>query len=159
MRLFAHEFLFNIWLYLFVSRKHVGNMVSYPDMAYKDANKQREFQRLRNARNRHEFMKDKKCRCGSIDKLELHHKNPEEKVSHKIWSWSKERREKEAQKCEVLCHKCHREETRRYFGWYLKHGTTTGYNGYGCRCRACKEANKLSMRRYRKQRRILDSNQ
>lgn len=39
--------------------------------------------------------------------LQLHHLNPEEKDSHKIWSWSQKRREAEIAKCIVLCWPCH----------------------------------------------------
>jgi len=46
-------------------------------------------------------------KCGSWKKLELDHIDPKTKESHKIWSWSEERRNKELKKCQVLCYDCH----------------------------------------------------
>jgi hypothetical protein len=39
--------------------------------------------------------------------LELDHVDPALKVSHRVWSWARERREAELAKCQVLCHDCH----------------------------------------------------
>lgn len=51
---------------------------------------------------------DKYCEsCGSLTDLELDHIDPTMKVSHRIWSWSEERRDAEVAKCQVLCHTCH----------------------------------------------------
>jgi 5-methylcytosine-specific restriction endonuclease McrA len=50
-------------------------------------------------------------KCGSKDKLEVDHINPEDKVSHSVWSWTPERRRLELKKCQVLCRRCHREKT------------------------------------------------
>ena len=50
-------------------------------------------------------------KCSSKEKLELDHINPEEKVSHTVWSWTPMRRELELKKCQVLCRPCHREKT------------------------------------------------
>jgi 5-methylcytosine-specific restriction endonuclease McrA len=49
--------------------------------------------------------------CASEENLELDHKNPEEKVSHSVWSWEPRRRELELKKCQVLCRNCHRVKT------------------------------------------------
>jgi hypothetical protein len=77
-------------------------------MPYKDQAKRREWFRRRKARIRAEFFQDKSCEwCGSRERLELHHKEPELKIDHRIWTWSAARREAEIAKCMVLCHDCH----------------------------------------------------
>lgn len=55
------------------------------------------------------------CRqCGSSLRLEVDHVDPTQKVSHKVWSWSKERRSEELSKCQILCHSCHRQKTAAF---------------------------------------------
>ncbi len=55
------------------------------------------------------------CRqCGSWERLEIDHVDPTRKTSHRIWSWSAERRAAELKKCQVLCHACHRAKTKAY---------------------------------------------
>ena len=51
--------------------------------------------------------------CGSTERLEVDHKDPAPKVSHRIWSWSEVRRAAELAKCQVLCRKCHEAKTAR----------------------------------------------
>lgn len=52
------------------------------------------------------------CRaCGSDYRLEVDHIDPAEKVSHRIWFWSDERRAAELAKCQVLCRRCHSKKT------------------------------------------------
>lgn len=55
--------------------------------------------------------------CGSWDELEVDHINPTEKMINPrgVWSLSKEKREAELAKCQVLCRNCHREKTRQQF--------------------------------------------
>lgn len=58
------------------------------------------------------YFKDKMCvQCGSKEKLELDHIVRETKISHSVWSWKEERRNKELEKCQVLCKKCHSKKT------------------------------------------------
>lgn len=125
-------------------------------MSYKDKEKQKEYQRNWIASRRAEFFKDKECKnCQSKINLVLHHRNPEEKESHKIWSWSKERREQEIAKCDILCEKCHKKyhaELRRK----LIHGTFTMYSEHGCRCDNCRNANTIKSRNYRAKIRVLN---
>lgn len=74
---------------------------------------QREYMRNWRARRRAEWFTDKKCAiCGSTEKLELDHVDPTNKVHHQIWTWSKERRDAELAKCQVLCSVCHLEKTK-----------------------------------------------
>ena len=69
---------------------------------------QREYQRKWMARRRAEYFADKHClKCDRTDNLEIHHRDPSQKISHRIWSWSKKRREEELKKCDVLCADCH----------------------------------------------------
>ena len=100
----------------------------------------REYQRLRAARRRVEWFFEKTCaRCPASRNLELHHLNPEEKVSHRIWSWSWRRIFEETAKCIVLCYDCHIAETVSH-SIKFEHGTRTMYMHHDCRCSACVEA-------------------
>jgi hypothetical protein len=49
--------------------------------------------------------------CGSPENLELDHVDQSEKVSHKVWSWAKERREAELAKCVPRCVGCHKKKS------------------------------------------------
>lgn len=121
-------------------------------MPYADKNKQRNYQRQWKANRRKDWFKDKECvECGESNYmlLELDHIYPDQKVSHNIWSWSKERMEKELAKCQVLCTSCHRDKTIENNGWN-KHpcGTLISYRN-GCKCEKCKAANAKNVRLYR----------
>lgn len=120
-------------------------------MSFADKNVQREYQRLWVANRREKFFFDKSCvDCGSVSNLELDHINPEEKISHRIWSWSEERLQKEIVKCQVLCQPCHIKKTNKdLFQGHIVHGEL--YRGYrnGCRCDLCREARKIDSRLYR----------
>lgn len=62
------------------------------------------------------YFAGKSCEtCDSTEKLELHHRDPQQKITHAIWSWSAERRTAEISKCTVLCKSCHRGITRLDF--------------------------------------------
>jgi hypothetical protein len=79
-------------------------------MPYRDQAVQREYQRRWKAQRRASWFAGKVCNhCGTGDSLELHHRNGE-KESHKIWSWSRSRRDAELAKCVVLCRDCHEDE-------------------------------------------------
>jgi hypothetical protein len=75
--------------------------------------------------------------------LELDHRDPALKVDHKIWSWSAEKREAEAAKCDIRCHLCHVERHRQLMLTPLVHGTASAYKNSTkkCRCRICKDGN------------------
>jgi hypothetical protein len=74
--------------------------------------------------------------CGAVDGLEAHHKEPETKVSHNVWTWAIARMTAELDKCIVLCGRCHDNlhSTQR-----IKHGVAR-YNKHKCRCQPCKQA-------------------
>jgi hypothetical protein len=115
-------------------------------------NYMRRYQREWMAARRAKFFLDKRCViCGGTEKLELHHKNPALKVSHKIWSWAKERQLVELEKCEVRCRKHHRESGSEHALSRivpLIHGTTGGYKK--CHCPKCCAAVALQKAAWRK---------
>lgn len=124
-------------------------------MPYKDPEVQRAYQRQWVASKRAAYLKDKCCVvCGSKESLEIDHIDREQKVSHRIWSWSLERREAELVKCQVLCH------LEKSFAAgdmpTRKHGKTWMYRHpkIRCRCEPCTAANTADSRRYRQQRKL-----
>jgi len=120
-------------------------------MAYKDPEKQKKFAREWCAKRRKDwFDKNGPCvKCGSWDRLELDHIIRKTKVSHCVWSWSKEKREIELAKCQPLCHFCHKEKTRLEKSKFPDHGKYAKYIK-GCRCKLCNAANarRTTIRRY-----------
>lgn len=83
-------------------------------MAYKNQAVQREYQREWMKRRREGWLADKICvDCGSSEDLEIDHDEPKNKISHRIWSWSKDRRERELQKCKVRCRICHSRKSHK----------------------------------------------
>jgi hypothetical protein len=104
-------------------------------------NKKRKYDRDRTSRRRQEWLFGKKCIvCGTQEKLEIHHKNPKEKITHNVWSWNKEKMLKELSKCEIRC-RCHHKEA--HGKGPAKHGTDSKYRT-GCRCLDCKKAHAFS---------------
>lgn len=83
-------------------------------MPYKDKAEQYRYQEQWRKRRRDEwFAANGPCvKCGSCNDLELDHENPATKVSHRIWSWCREKREAELKKCRPMCSKCHLEKTK-----------------------------------------------
>jgi hypothetical protein len=54
---------------------------------------------------RRAWLADKVCaECGEPDGLEIDHVDSSRKLAHRIWSWSRRRREAELAKCQPLCH-------------------------------------------------------
>lgn len=87
-------------------------------MPYKSRAAQRAYQREWCAKRRAHYVEKHggKCiKCGSMRKLEFDHKDPREKISHKIWSWSIARIEAELEKCQLLCQRCHDLKTYQDF--------------------------------------------
>lgn len=83
-------------------------------MPYKDRNKKREYQREWCAKRRRDFLDGKSCiECGSTEYLQLDHIDRTKKISHRIWSWTEERRKEEIKKCQILCKICHKKKTKK----------------------------------------------
>ena len=116
-------------------------------MPYADPAQQRAYQRRWIAQKRTAYLAGKVCsHCDATDRLEVHHKDPSEKLSHRIWSWSEKRRAEELAKCIILCYDCHKAQHA------AKHGTRNRYRN-GCRCWRCTVANAKYHRDYRARRR------
>jgi hypothetical protein len=49
--------------------------------------------------------------CGSWDSPEVDHVDPSTKITHRVWSWAKARREAELAKCVVRCSPCYRKKS------------------------------------------------
>lgn len=111
-------------------------------MSYRDPVKQRTHQAKWIAKRRSDWiLANGPCvECGSWDDPQLDHIDRSQKVSHKIWSWSEERFEIEAAKCQVLCRRCHKNKTYSELSKPLVHGTATAYKYRGCRCNDCRVA-------------------
>jgi hypothetical protein len=95
-------------------------------------------------RNRRDawFRANGPCRkCGSWEDLELDHIDASQKVDHRLWSWSLARRTEELAKCQPLCHSCHESKTIEENRSQAQCGTRARYKT-GCRCDACKRANR-----------------
>lgn len=124
-------------------------------MPYSDPARQAEYQRDWVARRRAEWFAGKKCAwCAAAKQLELDHVDGSKKVSHRIWSWSAQRREDELAKCQVLCRQCHVKKTDAAGEnpdklRARRHGTKTMYGKWGCRCPACKAGNAARQARFR----------
>jgi hypothetical protein len=82
------------------------------------------YQRVAKKRRQQWFEDNGPCRqCGSTNDLQLDHVDVFTKVSHSVWSWSKQRRDEELKKCQVLCKDCHDKKSgidREKLGLYDK---------------------------------------
>jgi len=114
-------------------------------MPYADPERQRASQRNRVARIRASYMAGQCCaKCGSTENLELDHIDPSTKVDHKIWTWTKARRDNEYAKCQWLCKSCHVDKTLAENGLKrAEHGSVRKYR-LGCRCTGCRRAKRAS---------------
>ncbi len=118
----------------------------YVGMPYSTREAQIEYQRNWMRQRRAKWLAENgPCvRCGIADRLEVHHRDPAEKVTHSVWSWSEARRLAELAKCEVLCYNCHKVESSLQRAQQVaanEHGTLARYKTNKCRCTACCEAN------------------
>ena len=109
-------------------------------MPYKDKDVQRQYcnQRLLDRRTAWLQEHGPCVQCGSWDDLEVDHKDPSKKVTHRIWSYTKSKRDAELAKCQVLCSPCHRAKSISEHTKPIVHGTETGYKNRGCRCIECR---------------------
>lgn len=94
-------------------------------------------------------------KCGSWERLELDHvvsvPAVNNRISQKLWRWSKTRREAELAKCQVLCRHCHRAKTaidNKGRNHTKIHGRGM-YERHGCRCDLCRAVQAERKRRYR----------
>lgn len=116
-------------------------------MPYKDPAQKRAYQRRWMADRRSQYAAGQTCAgCGNTQNLHLHHREESRKVSHRIWSWSKSRLEKELDKCTWLCATCH---MRHHKAKPNAHGTVNMYKRYKCRCGECRAAKAADDRKYR----------
>lgn len=121
-------------------------------MPFADRNKQREYSKNWIATRRAEWLSlNGPCsKCGSNEKLQIHYPDIAAKVEHRVWSWNKDRRDAELKKCIVLCRSCwFKARNDKNYAWKRKHGTELMYDKGKCRCRLCKDAHALGMRKYR----------
>ena len=88
-------------------------------------------------------------RCSSLEDLHIHHKDPSQKsfTLAKGSSYSKDRWDKEVEKCILLCSSCHTAEHQSK----VPCGTPQRY-WRGCRCSSCKKANTDHNREYKRSR-------
>lgn len=95
-------------------------------------------------------------RCGSVERLEFDHKDRATK-SFTITGNLNRRWEvlaHELDKCQLLCHDCHRAKTKECGeqggGWNkmdeVPHGTASGYTYWRCRCELCRQARRAYRR-------------
>jgi 5-methylcytosine-specific restriction endonuclease McrA len=118
-------------------------------MPYKDPAKQKEYQRKWMLQRRRDFQKGRCCvQCGSTRQLEVDHIDPSTKVTHRVWAWSKKKREAELAKCQVLCKKCHATKSGNERRKEMVHGTRGAYRK-GCKCDLCRAVQREYMQRYR----------
>lgn len=103
---------------------------------------QRKYQREWLAARRAAFFAGKTCAlCDADGQLELDHLDKDQKVDHRIWSWSAERRAAEIAKCRVICRPCHTERHADERRSPLVHGTANAYKKKSCRCDVCRRWN------------------
>jgi 5-methylcytosine-specific restriction endonuclease McrA len=91
--------------------------------------------------------------CGSTEDLELDHINPSTKSFGLNHAWSKkpEAIKTELAKCQVLCKECHAKKSVYDRGQSpATHGSLTMYQYHKCRCEACRQANRISSKKYKK---------
>jgi hypothetical protein len=84
-------------------------------MPYSNISIQRNYQRAWMAARRQTALdaRGNACQhCQATDRLEFHHRRPEDKVSHRIFSRRWEFIDQELSKCDILCSECHLEHTR-----------------------------------------------
>lgn len=119
---------------------------------------QRKYQLERYHKRRQEAFKylGGKCsQCESTDDLEIDHiVNDENKVRiSKLWSISKENFFKELEKCQLLCHDCHKEKSVSERSVPHGGGTTGKKN---CYCSLCKPLKNEYMKKFKKDKKEID---
>lgn len=89
--------------------------------------------------------------CGSINKLQFDHRNPDEKVFTigSKWSYSIEYLKPELDKCQLLCSDCHKQKNKIDNGEAV-HGSISMYRYHRCRCDECKKTWNLKCMEWRR---------
>ena len=87
--------------------------------------------------------------CGSWENLQVDHIDPKQKVSHRVWSWSQQRRDEELSKCVVRCQSDHQKKTTAESYPVREHGTITMYDNGKCRCMLCRKVSAEYKRKWR----------
>jgi hypothetical protein len=112
-------------------------------MPYADREMKRAYQATWYAARRMRYLKGKHCEiCGSTENLEFHHRDRRTKLSHRVFSWKKERLEAELAKCAIWCHACHHGFESNLMRKPFEHGLR-GYR-MKCRCEICRQAKRES---------------
>ena len=86
-------------------------------MPYKDSTKQLRYQRtwIQGRRKAVISLLGDECQqCGSTQRLEVHHRVPDHKITHRFYSRSWPRIEAEIVKCDLLCVDCHAIPTKEF---------------------------------------------
>jgi|SRR6516164_5497046 len=118
-------------------------------VGYKDPEQRRKYAREWKAARRADWFKGKMCvNCSSAELLELDHIDPKQKVSHKIWSWSVQRREAELAKCQILCRVCHEKTSAAVLPRGEEHGSAILREEDVLMIRASGESRKTLAQRY-----------
>lgn len=113
-------------------------------MPYADKEQMKEYRRNYQREKRREwrvwvlkFLGGRCVVCGSEDALEIHHRDPSEKLFSlaQAWCHRKDKQLAELAKCELRCRDHHHAAHTGEYG----HGEYARY-GQGCRCEACKES-------------------
>lgn len=105
-----------------------------------------------------EFLGGKCAECGSVENLEIDHKNPKEKEYEfqQLRSLSIDKFWSEIKKCQLLCRKHHAYKSVTDHGHkHATHGTASMYKNNGCRCQPCRDANWAKIKIYRQNKALL----
>lgn len=99
-----------------------------------------------------------KCvECGSVVDLELDHKDNDDKalsMAKRLHTAPAAVLEAEIQKLQLLCRACHSRKSVYDAGNLpARHGTSTMYVNYRCRCDSCRQAATVRSRKYKRTRR------
>lgn len=112
-------------------------------MPYKDKEARKAYKRQWTAKRRQNWIDENgPCSCGSSDRLEIDHIDPELKTMDPslIFNRNETIREKELKNCQVLCYDSLLKKTQKWYEDRRKHGTWNMYNRWQCRCEDCRQA-------------------
>lgn len=112
----------------------------YDTHVYADKETQRAYQNAWMQQRRQDWLNERgPCvDCGSLNNLEVDHVDPTKKVTHRVWSWSEERRLAELEKCVPRCQSCHKSKTADFRKAQVQHGSYVMRYRHHCDCTECK---------------------